>query len=110
MGEVSIFRVEIFVFNHQLRDITTGKVPVHKQIGNNFTQNAIPHTHTLNAFQMERIIQMLLSKCDQAIIALDEVRENDIPIIIAIRIDYAKDCVRLMLRQHGHDAAVRAEQ
>lgn len=59
---------------------------------------------------MEGITEMFLSECQQAVIAFDQIGRHDIAVIVAVGIKHAEQRIRFVLRQHGHDQLIRAEQ
>ena len=53
---------------------------------------------------------MFFSKSDQSIIAFQQIRYNNIPVIITVNIKHPEYGIRFMLREHGHDRIVLSKK
>jgi len=53
---------------------------------------------------------MLFAKRHQAVIAIDQIRYDSIPVIVSVNIEHTENRIRLVLQQDRHDHIVRAEK
>ena len=108
--KIRIFCCDFVLLNDEFRYISAGKITVHKQVGDNLTQDFVSCAYPLDTIQCKNIIQMLLSKFHQTIKAFNQICDYHISVIIAIHIEHPENSVCLMLRQHRHDTVICAEE
>ena len=83
---------------------------MNQKIRYDLTQNFISCTYTDHSFHCKQIIQMSFSKSDQTVVTFQQIRYNDIPVIIAVNIKYPKYGIRFMLGKDRHDCIVFSEK
>ena len=59
---------------------------MHKEIRDNFTKDMIPCADTLYSFQVERIVQVFLAKCEKPVITFYQIRDHNITVIVPVNI------------------------
>ena len=79
---------------------------MNQQVNNNFTKQFIPHANANISFHIKLIIDMLLNKVHEFVVAFDQIAPNDIPIVISIQIANAVYGIGFMMRQGGDDCFI----
>ena len=76
----------------------------------NLTQNLIACTNALNPLHDKWIAEMLLAKCHETVVALKQIGDDDITVVITIEVLNAQDRICFVLRQHRHDRWIFAKE
>ena len=110
VGTVGIFGVEPVTLNYEFCHIAAGVIPVRQAVGENFAQDAVSGADALEALLHKGVTEVLLTESDQPVIGFQQIRDDDIPVVIAVHVFYPEDSVCFVLRQHGQNRAVLPEQ
>jgi len=91
VGIVAVFSAHLAALDDQLGREGIAIFPVNLNVGRHFAENGISDTDALYAFQKEWVGQMLLDKCDDAVVTFDQVGSDKIPVIITIQVDFSQN-------------------
>ena len=100
---VRIFRIHPFFLNHKFCRIGTGKFPMHQYIADHFPCKNVSKADPAYIFQKKFIRQMLSCKIHQLIKTFDQVRPNNLSVIISVSIDLTYKSIRFICRTGIHN-------
>ncbi len=97
-------------FDNQTGRHAAGIFAVDEDVGRHLAENGVPQTAALYAFQVKRVGQVLLDEGQNAVVTIQQVGADQVPVIIPIHIHLAQQTIRAVRRANIQNEAVCAEK
>ena len=107
---VCIFDIHTAAFNDEFCLIAARILAMNERICDDLPGDDGAQAFPLVIFEIEFIGQIFLSKCHEALVALDQVGADDLAVIVAFRVNAAQQCVREICRHHIRYHVIPSEQ
>ena len=109
MGTAGVFRYHAAILDDQTSGGAAGVLPVDENVGCDFTEDGIPQAATFNAFQVKRIGQMFFDEGKDAIVAFDQVGDDQITIVVAVEINLTENKISSMRWTDSEDQVIGSQ-
>lgn len=86
MWLVAVFGTNLTTLNDQFSGKSVGVFPMDQDVGGQLAEDGVAKANALHSIQKKRVRQMLLHKSDYALVALNQIGPNKIPIIVSIQV------------------------
>ena len=100
VGTVGVFGVEPVTLDHKFCHIAAGIILMSQNVGAYLAQDTVSGADTLDTFLHKGVAEVLLTESDQPVVGFQQVRDDNVPVVIAIQIFYPENGVRFVLRQY----------
>ena len=110
MRLIAVFGAYLTVFNDKLSRKSVTVFSMDKNIGSNFPKNSFTNADSLYPFKVKSVREVLAYKGHDAIMTLNQIGINKIPIVITVKVNLAQDQVGTMMWHCRKDYAVLTQE
>ena len=110
VGAAGIIGNHATVFDNEPGAGTGSIFTVDYHVGGHFPKDMISQAATFNSFQIKWIGQVLVYEGENSVVTVDDIGDNQIPIIVAVSVDFAQEQVGTMGGTYPADLFIVTEE
>ena len=79
-------------------------------VGADLAQDVVSGADALETIQHKGVVQVLLAESNHSVVGIQQIGDDDVPVIVPINIFHSEDGICLVLRQDGHNRGILAKE